>query len=246
MTGRSWIHRCRLVDPPSAFYRVTDWYQPFDPPPPAPPIRVAQHDDVPAGRWDDPSGVFRTLYCATAAEGAIGEKLGDFALNPRAAFRIETYFEDDPDDEFIDDQLIRALDREDVESFNWVLAQAPSVPGVRLLDINHWRTHRATFPAVAQLLMKFGLRAFDRRALLDERRQFTRRLAGIWRAAATTGSGLLISGLRFKSRLPPEWICWALWEPVPLDAAEAQLEPVSIDHPALRSAARKLGVQLSE
>ena len=90
--------------------------------------------------------------------------------------------------------------------------------------------------------MHFGLQAFDRRAILDERRHFTRRLAGVWRSAAVLGSGdLLIQGLRFRSRLPPAWICWALWDPLPLDASTARQERVMIKHPALRAAARKLG-----
>ena len=90
--------------------------------------------------------------------------------------------------------------------------------------------------------MHFGLQAFDRRAILDERRHFTRRLAGVWRSAAVLGSGdLLIQGLRFRSRLLPAWICWALWDPLPLDASTARQERVMIKHPALRAAARKLG-----
>lgn len=138
----------------------------------------------PAGRWDDPDGAFRTLYCATVAEGAIGEKLGDFALNPQMAVWIEASLEDDPDPEFVDDQLISSLDREGIESFGWILAHAPPEPTARFIDVNHWRTHSATLPAVAGLLRQYGLGAFDRRAILDERRAFTRRLARIWRTAS--------------------------------------------------------------
>ena len=168
-------------------------------------------------------------------------------LNPQAAIRIEAFFESEPDEEFVDDQLIRPLDAADVESFNWVLTCAPADPEAKLLDVNHWQTHRATVPAVGQLLMHFGLQAFDRRAILDERRHFTRRLAGVWRSAAVLGSGdLLIQGLRFRSRLLPAWICWALWDPLPLDASTARQERVMIEQPALRAAARKLGVELAE
>lgn len=247
MLDRSWVRRCRLVPLPDSVYRVTDWHQPFDPPPPSPAINDQTDEDPPAGRWDDPDGVFRTLYCATLAEGAIGEKLGDFALNPRAAVRIEAFFESGPDSEFVDDQLLRPLDRSDIESFNWTLASAPSHSGAKLLDVNHWRTHRATLPAIGYLLVQFGLAGFDRRAILDERRNFTRRLAGLWRSAVTSESGeLLIRGLRFRSRHPPAWMCWALWEPLPLDVTKANKEAVTIDHPALRAAARKLGVELVE
>jgi hypothetical protein len=81
MPARSWIRRCSTVPLPGTVYRVTDWQRPFDPPPPSPAINDQTAEDPPAGRWDDPDGVFRTLYCTTLAEAAIGEKLGDFALN---------------------------------------------------------------------------------------------------------------------------------------------------------------------
>jgi hypothetical protein len=224
---------------------VTDWHEPFDPPPASPAISSEGNEDEPAGRWDDPHGRIRTLYCATTAEGALGEKLGDFALNPKVGIRIEAFLEDEPDPEFVDDQLLRPLDREDIESFNWTLAYAPSDAAARFVDVNHWKTHSATLPAVGQLLLQYSLGAFDRRAILDDRRQFTRRLAGIWRSASEAASGRLVAqGLRFRSRLPPAWICWALWEPLPLVAEDQQKESVTIEHPALRAAARKLGVEL--
>lgn len=214
MTAPISLPGCRRVAAPSGgFYRVTSWHEPFDPPPAPPAIEDEADEREPAGRWDDPDGLFRTLYCATAAEGAIAEKLADFALNPAAAIRVE----------------------------------APSELGAKLLDVNHWRTHLATAPAVGELLLRFGLRTFDRRAILYERRNFTRRLAGIWRLAATTPSGeLSIRGLRFRSRLPPAWICWALWEPLPLDSVQQTAEAVTIDHQALRSAALRLGVLLAD
>jgi len=81
---------------------------------------------------------------------------------------------------------------------------------------------------------------------LDERRVVTRTLAGVYRADATDESGgLLASGLRFTSRLPPAWECWALWEPLPLEEAAAEIEDVAFDTPALRTAAGMLGVALA-
>jgi hypothetical protein len=57
---------------------------------------------------------------------------------------------------------------------------------------------------------------------------------------------LLAAGLRFTSRLPPAWECWALWEPLGLDAENAELERVTIDPPQLRTAAAMLGVVLAQ
>ncbi|MHB1570124.1 MAG: hypothetical protein ACYC0H_13095, partial [Solirubrobacteraceae bacterium] len=170
----------------------------------------------------------------------------DFRSNPQVARRIEAFFEEDPDEEFVDDQLLRPLEREDVESFAWTLAWAPAEAGTRFLDVHHWRTVTSTTPAVMELVFRHGLQDLDLRALFDQHRPFTRRLAGVWRDAAATPSGLLVRGLRYRSRLPPPWHCWALWEPLPLDSSESSTEPLTIDHPHLRAAARKLGVQLAE
>jgi len=44
--------------------------------------------------------------------------------------------------------------------------------------------------------------------------------------------------------LPPRWVCWALWEPLPLKPDEADIAPVTIEMPELRRAANMLGVIL--
>ena len=76
------VTRCRRVPTPVAgFYRVSAWHDPFDPPPPPLPIEDDAIDDERAGRWDDPDGLLRTLYCASTAEGAIGEYNGKFMCN---------------------------------------------------------------------------------------------------------------------------------------------------------------------
>lgn len=67
------------------------------------------------------------------------------------------------------------------------------------------------------------------------------------RAAPAHASSMPASrawGLRYDSRLAPRWECWALWEPLPLDADEADIQRVHIDTPALRTAAELLGVVL--
>ncbi len=242
------IRNCRRVPPPAdGFWRATSWHEPFDPPPPPRPVGDDDEEDEHAGRWDDAVGVFRTLYCASPPEGAIGEKLGDFALNPAAAVRIEAFLEDKPDEEFAADQLLSPLDADDIDALDWTLARAGAEPSAQFLDVNHWRTHVETARSAVELLLRFGLRALDRRAILDERRNFTRRLAGLWRSAAFGPAGEpRVHGLRYRSRLPPEWICWALWDPLPLDLSHFTSERVTIDHPALRAAARKLGVQLAD
>jgi hypothetical protein len=92
--------------------------------------------------------------------------------------------------------------------------------------------------------LRYGIKRFDRRSPLDERRYVTRTLAGLYRHDATdplTGE-LLAAGLRFTSRLPPARECWALWEPLPLDASHAVIERVTIDTPQLRTAAAMLVV----
>src|SRR4051812_1326717 len=213
-------------------------------PPPAPISEVDPRDAEP-GRWDAPAGEFRVLYCATEPEGALGEKPAPFMPNVSAVQRIEGFFDGEPDPEFADDYLEARLDAADIESFGWLLAHASALPARRFIDVWHPATAIALFSRVASLLKEFGLHVLDIRALADERRPFTRRLGGIVRAAATTEAGeLRASGLRYDSRLQPRWECWALWEPLPLDADTVRIERVDIDKPALRTAAELLRVAL--
>jgi RES domain len=185
------------------------------------------------------------LYCATDPVGALGEKLAHFMPNITAIQRIEAFLEEEPDPNFADDYLEAPLDAADIDSFGWLLAHAPADPAHRFIDVWHPATAVALFPRAASLLKEFGLHVLDIHALADERRGFTRRLGALVRQTATTESGeLRASGLRYDSRLPPRWECWALWEPLPLNADEAEIERVHIDTPALRTAAELLGVVL--
>ncbi len=197
-------------------------------------------------RYDDPDGRFRTLYCATDAEGALGECLGDFAYSAATAQRIEAFLLGDPDPGF-DEDYQRPLRAEDIEGFGWRLAHAPAEMRARFIDVDSWRTYLAAAPRAIPALARCGVRRLDRRTLLDERRHVTRTMAGVWRRDATdeeTGD-LRAAGLRFTSRLPPAWECWALWEPLALHADQATAEDVTIHTSALRRAADMLGVAVA-
>jgi RES domain len=235
-----------LVGPPvDGFWRTTKHHEPFDPPPPPAPIAEIDPAEDRSGRWDAPQGEYKVLYCATEPEGAIGEQLAAFMQNLPAVQRIEAFFEEEPDPEFADDYLELALDGDDIDSFGWLLAHAPANPDSRFIDAWHPSTAIALFPRAAALLLRFGFRILDIRALADERRGFTRRLGALMRSVATDEyGGLQAAGLRYDSRLPPRWECWALWEPLPLDADRVHIERVDIDTPALRRAAQLLGVTL--
>jgi hypothetical protein len=89
--------RLRLVSPPSGFWRVTDWPDPFSPRDAPPPVGGVEPEFDDAGRFDAPTGEYRTLYCATKPEGALGEKIAAFAFDARVAQRIEGFFESESD-----------------------------------------------------------------------------------------------------------------------------------------------------
>lgn len=234
-----------VSSPDGGFWRATSHREPFDPPPPPPPVRAVDAADDDSGRWDAPAGEYSVLYCATDPEGAIGEKLAAFMPSVSAILRVEAFLEEEPDPEFADDYLDVGLDAADIESFHWLLAHCPADPGARFVDVWHPATAVALLPRAVSLLREFRLNVLDRRALADERRGFTRRLGALVREDATgNDGGLRAAGLRYDSRLPPGWECWALWEPLALDADEAQVERVDMDTPALRRAAQLLGVIL--
>lgn len=231
--------------PRDGIWRVTDWDDPLDPPPPPPPLAETAPDNDESRRWDDPEGRFRTLYCATEAEGAFGEKLSSFRLMPGVVREIEDFLEESPDQEFANDDLGGGLSRADIEDLNWKVAWAPTVEGAEAIDVAATRTQLAMLPGIRTLLRSFGIPRFDREALRSSKRGFTRGVAGFARNEATDEDGeLRACGLRYESRLIERWECWALWDPLPISDTEAEIENVSIDYQPLRSAAAKLGVPL--
>lgn len=234
--------------PAEGVWRVSDWNDPLDPPPPPPPVTDTNPANDESRRWDDPDGRFRTLYCATQAEGAFGEKLSSFRLLPSVVCEIEDFLEEDPDLEFADDALIGGLSRADIEDLNWKVAWAPTVDdAAEAIDVASRRTQLAMLPKIGTLLRNFGIADLDREVLRSSTRGFTRGVAGFARKEATDDDGeLRACGLRYESRLVARWECWALWDPLPLSEVEAEIESVTIDHPSLRLAAAKLGVPLHD
>lgn len=231
--------------PLGGLWRLTDWYEPFDPPPPPPPVIKTDPDHDESRRWDAPNEEFRTLYCATRPEGGFGEKLAQFALDPELAVEIEDFLDGEPDEEFVADNLVAGLNRGQVEQLNWKLAWASNDREARAIDIAARRTQLAVLPGIGGLLRAFGFPGLDAVALRTSQRTFTRQVAGyLHQAAQDELDELRACGIRYESRLPPAWECWALWQPLPLDTDLAKIEEVTIDHPALRKAAALLGVPL--
>jgi hypothetical protein len=174
-----------------------------------------------------------------------GRPIQDALLRDRcAAQRIEAFLLTDPDPGS-DEDYQRPLRADDIEGFGWKLAHAPAEIQARFIDVNHWRTFLAAAPRAIPALARYGVKRLDRRTLLDERRYVTRTMAGVWRRDATEEGELRAAGLRFTSRLPPAWECWALWEPLALHADRATVEVVTIHTAALRRAADMLGVALA-
>jgi hypothetical protein len=236
-----------VVPPPlGGFWRVSNWSEPLEPRPAPLPLGSCSPAEDDSGRFDDPQGEFRTLYCATDPDGAVGECLGEFVYSAATAVKIEGFLESEPDPGF-DEGYHRPLDASDIDGFGWTLAHAPAELVTRLIDVDDKKTYLACAPRALKALAKLGVRRFDRATLLDARRHVTRTMAGIWRSDATDDESgeLLAAGLRYTSRLPPAWECWALWEPLPLDHDAAEYEPVTIDSRALRKAADLLGVALA-
>jgi hypothetical protein len=235
---------CATKPPPSRFWRVSSWNEPFEPPPPAAPLGSAPEDDD-GHRYDDPHGRESTLYCATEPQGALGECLAEFAYNAAAAVRIETFLDGDADPEH-DRDYQRPLDEADILAFEWKLASASADTESVFIDVDNWRSYLAVAPKAIPAVARLGITRWDRSVLLSARRSVTRTLAGIWKAEAVDPftHELRASGLRFTSRLPPAWECWALWEPLAVVEEDREVVDVTIDLPELKLAAAMLGVAL--
>jgi hypothetical protein len=227
-----------LLRPPPRYFRVTTWSQPFEPPPPAPPLGSAS--DL-GGRFDSPDATWRTLYTAASREAAYGEKLAFFAHRPELEEAIAAFLVSNPDSP--EDAPRAELGSADVA--DWKIGVAEADQTVWLLDATHPRTHAYWWPRLKPILSPLGYRRLDSGTVLTHDRRVTRTLAAAFYDFGTKSRSKRdrIAGIRFASSVWPAWECFALWEPIPIGRHSA--DDVDLADPAFVSAAAKLGVLLN-
>jgi hypothetical protein len=231
-----------LAAPAAGVYRVArsiDVFA-FHVPEPLPnPAPVAIEE---GNRWDDAEGRFATVYCASSAEASFGEVIARYRERRGLLERIDRFLSQRPDPEY-DPVLSPGVVPAEFFDGRW-LGHVGVDPAVRFVDVEDPATHAAVDATLRRRLAQYGVRRIDRSTFLSPDRRVTRMIASRYHWLAQTPDHGDWRGLRYTSRLAPDWECWAIWQPSPLLDSQLTIEKVTREHPALDAATRRLGIRL--
>lgn len=214
----------RAVNPPAGrIYRVAKRiHDPFEPKP----WSLADANGVFGDRFDDPRGHeipqsqrFRVIYYASTRAGAIGETVARVRpqLGEIAGFTAVRDSAEDP--EPLDVHLSGLRDPEfpdrGVLLANWRLErQIYSTrldPDSRFVDIASAESIQYLREELAETAARLGLRDIDLSTVTGPMREMTRECARCIYTRLSSEGRPLYAGIRYLSRLNPEWECWAIF-----------------------------------
>ena len=164
-------------------------------------------------RFDDPAAEgasrFRVVYCAASPQAAFGETLARFrpSLDLLANLRD---IADDTDEDF--DELIFTSS---VIPADWRLKRQIASAAIAhtghstFVDIDATASQQLLREHLVARAMEYGLHDVDEASITGQMRAFTQSCPRfIYEQTDQAGTGLY-AGIRYRSRLNPEWECWA-------------------------------------
>jgi hypothetical protein len=192
--------------------RVGRGPDPFEPPP----WEYALEDGTFGNRYDDPGAArgiprehrFRVVYCSTSAEGAFGETIARFRPAPALIAGLEEIEDDEPVDPALFGGIVPA---------DWRMTRRLGMTrldrSMRFLDLVAPDTVHALrrTPQIAQLAANLGLPDIDYSAVNGPNRTFTQALSRFVYESSDAQGNPLFGGIRYTSRLNPQWECWAIY-----------------------------------
>jgi hypothetical protein len=218
------------VGPPNGgiVYRVARGYDIFAPPDWA----WAQEGKVFTNRFDDPGAYrgipqdkrFRSIYCATRDAGAYGETIKYFRRNPNAPAGLQG----------------------GCVPIEWLsyrrIGSTQLNENLLFADFADARTFTILREELASWLEQFGLDDFDLSAMTSQHRRLTQEAARYAYELADSGH-TVFAGIRYLSRLNPQWELWAIFNDRMLHQEQA-VETLRKDSPGLLEAATALGLKI--
>jgi hypothetical protein len=159
------------------------------------------------GRWDDPAGVWRTLYVGSSALACYLEVLAVFRADPVAARDLDDIAVDDAADRY---PTVRPgeLPRAWCESR---LICSAELSGCFVL-IGHYETlptlRRQFLPAAKEC----GLQDLDAAAIRDSSHRGLTQAMSAWVYTLSTPDGEPTTGIQFDSRHGDQLTLWAIYE----------------------------------
>lgn len=244
------------VSPPSGgVYRLTRG--------PAEPFAVPDWDrTAPDGtfgnRFDDPSADegrppeerFRVTYCATQRAATFGETVARFRVSLKLLSELGTLDDDEP----VEESLRGAVDPEDFRHgllpAEWRMRRRIGHtlldPSLLFVDIANAETMQHLRAALASLADELKISDVDLSSLTSQQRRFTQGIARYIHEQAEDSGHPRFAGIRYPSRLNPEWECWAVFDDRIRHMPGWPSLPASFfaDDPDLKSVARLFGLTI--
>jgi hypothetical protein len=184
----------------------------------------AHADGTFGNRFDDPTEDegktteerFRVIYCATQRVATFGETLARFRPSPSLISALDEIDDDEP----LEASLSGALDPDDrrrgLIDADWRLRRRMGHtimdPMLRFVNITDAETIQHLRTARASLATRLNLGDIDLSLLTSQERRFTQGCARYIYDQLDESGKPRFAGIRYLSRLDPEWECWAVFE----------------------------------
>lgn len=214
--------RLVTVGPPvTGVYRLSHRLaEPFAPPD----WQYALEDGTFGNRFDDPratQGVplaecFRTIYCATQRAGTFGETLARFRLSLPLIAQLEAIEDEEP----IEESLLGVVDfgnhRRGLIAADWRhhrhVGHTYLDSSLRFVDIADAETMQHLREPLASVATDLGVSEIDLSSVTSRERSFTQACAQYIHDQVDEEGRPTLAGIRYLSRLNPEWECWAIFD----------------------------------
>ena len=207
----------------------------------------AQPDGTFTNRFDDPGAYrgipeeerFRVVYCATKPAGAFGETTAHFRKSTATLAGLEGI---EDGEEPLNPDLSRGVVPEEWR-LRRHLGSTRLDDGMIFADFADGQTLTILMEELAGLLARFGLEDFDLSTITSKQRRVTQEAARFVYELAGPGS-MALAGIRYLSRLNPEWELWALFADRAIHEPNEVLGTIRRDDPGLAEAAKVLGLDV--
>lgn len=194
--------------------------EPFSPPD----WEWAAPDGTFGNRFDDPSAEdgrpaeerFRIIYCATQRAATFGETLARFRVSLPLLSALEAIDDDEP----IAQSLRGVVDPDDPRHgllpADWRMRRRIGHtvldPSLRFVDLSHPETMQSLRTALSPLAERLGIIDVDLSSVTSPQRRFTQGIARYVHEQVGEVGQPRFAGIRYPSRLNPEWECWAVFD----------------------------------
>lgn len=182
---------------------------------------------------------FRVVCCASSRAGAFGETISRFRQSPKLIAELDAI--EDLEGEAVDEEL-----KGGEVPLEWRVERnlGSTMLDEQLVfaDLSNAETMSTLRKEVASLLTRFGLEELDLSTITSSHRRVTQEISRHLHDKEIPGATL--AGIRYPSRLNPEWTLWAIFSERFVHTPQEIYDVVKDDDPDLQQAASILGLEV--